>query len=330
LPLPLPTEFSRETLVSQVLVRDAAREDFHHPGLADQYFVAAGSGLGRDIEITALTSTLRRAAENPGWFRFWAEDHSGDAYGILVVEPKPWDTEMVGVPTSNVHLAVKGKDAVARTGVAGRLLNSLTSAADHSKYLVARVPSEDVALLQALEGFGFRTVVPMVTLAKVLVPTNAGVPPGIEISAVRPGEEDAVAAISASAFRWGRFSADPGLSRHTAERVHGTWARNCALGTHAAQVLVARAEDAVVGFIALKFLNAGDTKIGSIELIAARAEVQGKGIGRALVRAGCNWLAKSASQVIVRTELPNTGALRMYEAETFQIVNGSLYLTLWR
>ncbi len=313
-----------------IVVREATNVDLARSGLADQYFISAAEKEGRELEVTALQSTLSRAIDIPGWRRLWAEDGKG-GFGALLVEPKPWDSEMISVPASNLVLLVVGKDHRAKKELASHLLRAHFSTPRRSHFFVTRIPSDDVPLLHALEDQGFRTIVPMVTLGKRSTRSvEAESLQDIEVSPVRPDEADAVGTISGTAFQWGRFSADPDISRESSERVHRTWAMNCVLGNRAAQVLVARKYGKVIGFIALKFLFAGETKVGSIELIAISHEARGLGIGRELVRAGCNWLAAVAPYIVVRTELPNTAALRMYEGEDFRILNGSLYLSFWQ
>ena len=75
--------------------------------------------------------------------------------------------------------------------------------------------------------------------------------------------------------------------------------------------------------------RAGTNEIGSIELIATSEASRGKGIGRALIQAGCNWLSSTVNYAVVRTEFLNVAALRMYEELGFRVLNGSLYLSQW-
>jgi ribosomal protein S18 acetylase RimI-like enzyme len=171
-----------------------------------------------------------------------------------------------------------------------------------------------------------------------MVPLGKGVsgdatpdlPAGIELSDVRQEEIDQVARISATAFRHGRFTVDSRIPREASERLHGNWARNCCSGSHARRVLVARDSHEVLGFIALKFQKVLGVQVGSIELIAISEASRGRGLGGILVRAGCEWLSRFTKHIIVRTELPNTSALRMYEAQGFRVLSGSVYLSRWQ
>lgn len=313
---------------SPIVIRDIQSSDLDRAGLTDYWFLSAASGLGRDLELATLREAIHRSETISGWLRFWAESPEG--FGLLLVEPKPWDSELLSVPTGNLFLATTARDGLSRKEIAAALLASLLRNNSPYQYLVARTAAEDVALVQALEENGFRFIVPMATLGRdCSEAVQVKLPPGVKISSIRPEQVESVGSLAAEAFQWGRFSADILMPRHVGFKVHEIWAKNCALGIHAARTLVARRDEELFGFVALKFLHVGDKKIGSIELIATSPSARGVGLGRALVRSACNWIRKESQQVIVRTELPNTRALRMYEAEGFRMLNGSLYLTRW-
>lgn len=313
-----------------VLLRKATRADLKDPALLSYYFVSAAPGIGRDLETTAMRSFLS-ARKARGRTELFAADMDGAA-GCLILEDKPWDSAMLSVATRSLVLVVGLSTRRARGEIASRMLeHSLDARAGDSAGLVTtRISADDTELLHPLEDHGFRVVVPMVTLGKSIEKAKFVLPRGTSISALRPGDIEQIERIAATAFLWGRFSADPRVPASTAEKVHRTWARNCCLGTHARHVLVARERREVLGFIALKFLPAGGIEVGSIELIAISEASRGMGIGRGLVHAGCNWLSSSVDHVVVRTELPNVAALRMYEARGFRVLNGSLYLSHWR
>jgi len=295
----------------------------------DCFFISAAKGVGRDLELDAFSGASQRSETAQGWVRLWAESCEG--FGVLLVEPKPWDSEHLSVSTGSLLLATTANDPRHRKHIASTLLRAFLSRRCNYKYLVTRIPCEDVPLLHALEENDFRVVVPMVTLGRdYLERSRVELPPEVEISAVRPDDIEALSSVSARAFQWGRFSADLRLSHEAAAKVHATWARNCALGTHAARTLVARKGGELLGFIAVKFFFLSNQQIGSIELIATSPSARCSGIGRALVRSGCNWIKESTPHVVVRTELPNIPALRMYEAEGFRVLNGSIYLSLWQ
>jgi len=312
----------------QFTIREAGREDLENPGLLFQYFLSAAPGIGRELETTAMRSLLE-AGRAPGRTGLFAEAVDG-AVGCLIAEEKPWDSAMLSVATSNLTVLASLPKGRGRYQIASRMLEDWLSSCPNVPELAStRIPADDTSLLHALEDHGFHVQVPMVTLGRTLEKVESVLPDGIRISVVEPGDIDPAENIAATAFRWGRFIADPIIPAGAAEKVHRAWARNCCLGTHAKHVLVARKRNEVLGFIALKFQMAGAVEVGSIELIAISETSRGTGIGRALVQAGCNWLYGTVKYVVVRTELPNIPALRLYEAQGFRILNGSLYLSRW-
>jgi dTDP-4-amino-4,6-dideoxy-D-galactose acyltransferase len=323
---------SRSAVASYVpfLLRKATRADLKNSALLSYYFVSAAPGIGRDLEATAMRAFLS-ARKTRGRTELFAADMDGAA-GCLILEDKPWDSAMLSVATKSLTLVVGLSRGRSRSEIASRMLESSIDihSGKSAGLVTTRIPADDTELLQALEDHGFRVVVPMVTLGKTIEKSKFTFPRGTSISALRPEDIDQIERIAATAFLWGRFSADPLVPAGAAEKVHRTWARNCCLGTHAKHVLVARKGREVLGFIALKFQKAGAIEVGSIELIATSEASRGMGIGRALVQAGCNWLSTSVVQVVVRTELPNVSALRMYEAQGFRVLNGSLYLSHWQ
>ena len=317
---------------TKCLVRPATQADWEDPRLLRNYFDSAAPGIGRDLEVSSLQSLLNRDLQPPVLVGLFAEA-ADDAIAGLRLEDKPWDTAMLSARVRNLTLLASANSQESRYQIASRLAaHCLENYPDHlGDCVFTRIPSDDAALLSALEEIGFHVLVPMVTLGK----DGGGygkqhILAGIELGDVRPEDIDQVGKIAATAFHWGRFTADFRVPRDAAERLHSAWARNCCLGSHANRVLVARDNHEVLGFIALKFQRAHEVQLGSIELVAVSETSRGRGLGAILVRQGCEWLSRFTKHVIVRTELPNTAALRMYEAQGFRILNGSLYLSRWR
>ena len=314
---------------SRFLIREAKPEDWDHPGLLHDYFSSASSGVGVDIEVTSIQALLKRTFQPSVFVRLFTEAADGACAGLLL-EDKAWDTSMLSVQVRSLTVLASAPSQQARYAT---FLQLITNCLRHHREILGdcifvRIPSDDPALLRALTESGFDALVPAVTLGKDLRGDSRVVlPSGIEFGEVERDEIDQVQRISAVAFRWGRFTADMRLPREGVERLHGTWARNCCLGAHADHVLVARENHQVLGFIALKFQMANEVRVGSIELIAIAESSRGKGVGSALVAEGCKWLSRFTNFVVVRTELPNTPALRMYETEGFRVLNGSLYLS---
>jgi len=281
---------------------------------------------------TTTVQTVLRANCAPGRMQIFANGDGGDV-ACLLVEDKPWDSAMTSLTIRSLVVLASEPRADSRYEIISRLLEHWLDAYRKTSagLVVTRIPADDTALLHALEDQDFHVLVPMVTLG-LAVARKVGValPSGIILSPIEAAQIHQAENISAKAFLWGRFTVDPRVPGEGAEKIHRAWTRNCCLGMHAKHVLVARHKDEILGFIALKFQLAGTVQVGSIELMATAETSRGMGIGRALVQAGCNWLSDTVGYVVVRTELSNIPALRLYESQGFRVLNSSLYLRGWR
>ena len=314
---------------SGLRIREAKQRDWDHPSLLQGYFASAGPGLGLDLEVASIHTLLKDSPQASDLVRLFAEAADG-ACGGLLLQHKAWDSDMLSMQVRNLTVLASAPNQQVRYSTAFNLIKHCLGLQSEvlGDCIFVRSPSDDAAMLRALAENGFRTLVPMVTLGRNTNDDSTVVlRAGVKLDQAREGEIDEIQRLAAVAFRWGRFTADMRLPREGVERLHGTWARNCCLGAQAECVLVARDRRKLLGFIALKSLAVRQVRVGSIELIAVAESARGKGVGAALVKEGCKWLSRSTSYVVVRTELPNCAALRMYEGQGFRVLNGSLYLS---
>lgn len=326
----MPVSNSAVATEARIVVRQAGPHELETPALLSRYFISAACGIGRDLETTAVQTVLRASCTSER-MQIFADGGGGGVAGLLV-EDKPWDSALTSLTIRSLVVLASVDRAHFRYEITSRLLEHWLDAYAMTSVglVVTRIPADDVALLHALEDRDFHVLVPMVTLGSAVArKVEVALPSGISLSPIEPAQIHQVENISAKAFLWGRFTVDLRVPGEGAEKIHRAWTRNCCLGTHAKHVLVARNKDAVLGFIALKFHMAGTVKVGSIELMATAETSRGMGIGRALVQAGCNWLSDTVEYAVVRTELSNIPALRLYESLGFRVLNSSLYLSRW-
>jgi dTDP-4-amino-4,6-dideoxy-D-galactose acyltransferase len=289
----------------------------------------AGSELSRTLEREQARPLLAHDTTNDT-FEVCCRAASGVCEGVLVAEAKAWESRFFGCPVYQISLFVAPSTPKARCETAASLLQEWIGRLPRGEraYLVVRTAAEDVSLVHALEKEAFSLLVPMVTLER-----DAAGPPAVEhavdVGPVRPEEVDALTAIARDAFRYGRFWIEPRLPQEIAGDMHADWARNCCITALADEVLVLRSANGVAGFIAMRSRSYGDLGVDEINLIAVDASHRGKGAGRILVEAGRRWSAERHGVVVVRTELPNTQAVRLYEACGFRLGNGSLYFRRW-
>lgn len=176
-------------------------------------------------------------------------------------------------------------------------------------FLQTRVPTADVARVEALERAGWSVVDVTVTLSRE---------PGIEpragtwsIDGPAAADRDALLAIAQDDYEVSRFHMDPRIPDAVARRIKRDWLAACLDGERGDRVLVAAGDDGPAGFLAVLRKPAAQV----IDLIAVRAAARGTGAGRALVT---HLLAESETTIEVGTQIANVGALRFYEALGFR------------
>lgn len=157
--------------------------------------------------------------------------------------------------------------------------------------------------------------------------------------AVRPFEPSDVARlqyIARSAFRHDHFHSDPRIPPAAADEVYVRWVKDSCQG-RADAVLVAEEPGnpgGVSGFITCRVDQAVSAAAGIphgvIELVAVSPEVQGKGIGVALVVGSLEWFARHGVRSIeVGTQSRNIQAVRLYQRCGFKCVAFSYTFHKW-
>lgn len=169
---------------------------------------------------------------------------------------------------------------------------------------------DDHPLCKVMKQAGLEPVDTLIT--STLVPhrhhPREGKPARIEhlTRADEPMDIEAIAQITATSIRTSHLHADPRLAPDRTRALYGAWARNDVTG-RAQHLILARMGSRVVGYVAV--LATEGTAI--IDLIAVDSEVQGKGIGRALLDEFVAWIGTRNLVATVGTQADNP-ALRLY------------------
>ena len=148
---------------------------------------------------------------------------------------------------------------------------------------------------------------------------------------VRPAagaDVPALARIASVSHRDTRFYADRHFDSARCDRLYEVWIENSCAG-YADAVLVAEGDAGrPAGYVTC---HKSDAKTrGHIGLFAVSEEAQGRGVGKALMRAALAWFATNGvSTMSVATQLRNVRALRFYGRCGLLISRAELWFHLW-
>ena len=190
---------------------------------------------------------------------------------------------------------------------------ALRSIVSQPSFAYARVPSRDVITAQGLEAQGFRLVDTNVTLemdASQLLTAAS-----VSARLARPADAQAVEHIARTSFEVSRFHLDPLLPLGVANEIKGQWAANFFRGQRGDFMVVAEAEDQVVGFLQLL---AAPESVLVIDLVAVAPQFRGQGLGAAMIRYAARNCA-SPAHVRVGTQIANVASLSLYQRLGFRI-----------
>ncbi len=186
--------------------------------------------------------------------------------------------------------------------------------------LIARCSTSELTAAQAMEQHGFFLTDTLVyysrSLLKPLIPEDTG---QVQVRPVRPGEEEAVRNVAASAFQGylGHYHADGRLDRAKCDEVYPDWAfRSCVFRQVAQEVLVAEVDGAIAGFATVR-LNSPEESEGLLAGVAEGARSQG--VYRALLLERMRWsLSQGATRTLVSTQVANASVQRQWTRLGYQ------------
>lgn len=195
-------------------------------------------------------------------------------------------------------------------------------------FAYGKVHVDHLDRVHRFESAGFRLTDTNVTFEKACVPHDT--PPsdhgfGAPVRDARTDDEDAVAAIAGTAFRWTRFHRDPAVSNACADAIKAAWVRSFFHGQRGDACLVAEYDGGIAGFL-LALVTA---EVVTTDLIAVAPQVQRRGIAQALMRA-LERRHPNARVFRVGTQLANLPSLGLYERLGYRVAGATYVFHLHR
>lgn len=127
--------------------------------------------------------------------------------------------------------------------------------------------------------------------------------------------------------KFSRFKLDKNFQKDEFEALYKRWVDNSFSKEHADAILVYKDNSAILGFITYKIFK----DYATIGLIAVCVTHQGKGIGRALLKAVENELANTfVKELRIPTQLQNEQACGFYTKLGYNIIEKTIIKHYWR
>lgn len=199
------------------------------------------------------------------------------------------------------------------------------------KLLIARCPSSELRVVQVMEDAGFRLMDTLVYYRRDLKknpPTEKPAAPFIR--PFRESDVENIQTVAAQSFKgyYGHYHADPRLDPAKCDAGYVEWAvRSCTNRAVADEVLVAEADDQILGFATLRMNHATE---GEGVLFGVSPAAQGQGVYRAFIIEALHWcVAQGAEQIVVSTQITNIAVQKVWARLGFEMNHSYYTLHKW-
>jgi GNAT superfamily N-acetyltransferase len=300
----------------EMLFREYSHKDFQLQAM----------GISKSAMAEFLKATLLESGSQNIILR-----DDGRLVGLISLQFLPWMSDHFGLRMYAVrHLLARSDSPLVHT----RLLRVVIEELPDVDFLDCRVAVDDVYSAHALEVCAFRYVGTEIFLGQTLensIPLRT--PPGIDIAPCRREDRPPVLDIAAETHVHNRFVYDPNIHETAAQSLYRKLVTHC-FDAEPFQVLVARSEEEVEGFITFKmnraFSRIVGTDCGSLDLIGVRPQTRSRGLGSALNRFALRQMVRNGVRVAaVRTLASNYLALRTCFRTGFSVTSTSLHFHRW-
>jgi dTDP-4-amino-4,6-dideoxy-D-galactose acyltransferase len=242
--------------------------------------------------------------------------------GEAQIKPDGWLAGLMGRPVFRVDLAGPEGDQ----GADERLREHSRQQARAFYY--AKVDAVRVDTARRLSAGGFFVADTNVFFRLDRAPQLTRDFPGVTVGELQAGEEDAVLAIAADAYRFTRFHLDPFVGSDLANAIKRAWCGNYVRRLRGDRLFVARLDGRPAGFLAALTVEAGGQHKAIIDLVGVAPALQRRRVGAALTTAFVEHYRGRAAMLEVGTQVANLPSIRLYERCGFSLVSSQYVLHL--
>ena len=199
------------------------------------------------------------------------------------------------------------------------------------QFSIARVKTNHLDVVQAMEADGYRMMDTLVYYAFKYAPKN--IPEDKSNHVIRPIEPkdlDEVTAIVTESFKgyYGHYHADPSLADDKCDEVYIDWSRQSVTSKELAdEVLVVVGDNRLNGFATLR--RNSDIE-GEGVLFGVAPHAQGQGIYKTMMIHGMKWCREQdAERMVVSTQITNIAVQKVWSRLGFEMDHSYYTLHKW-
>ena len=201
----------------------------------------------------------------------------------------------------------------------------LLAACPRPAFCFVKVPTLDTERVRVLGEAGFSVVDVNVTLERSPGPVFPGLGEGIQVAPCTPDQSPALLDIAGACFRFSRFHLDDRIPLGLAHALKRAWVENYTLGKRGEELLAATLNGRPAGFLAVLAVEDRNHRVRVIDLVGVAPDLQGRGLGKALVNHFCSTSRGKCDLVRVGTQAANIPSLKLYQGAGFR-AEGSAYV----
>jgi len=276
-----------------------------------------------------VVDALRKGQKN-GAISFVARKGK-ELAAILQIETLGWDSDVIGFPIARISWMIDRLGAEESLSIRTELLGRAVEEAQKcgTRYLLARVPANDIQAIHMFEKDGFQLLEGLLTYGISLEGDIPFIDKRNEWRCRPFSSEDlpVLRELAARGFSMDRFHADPAIEKAKADEIHRRWIENSCEGF--ADCVMVSESSHPVGFTTLKIDSASEShlgvRVGVVVLVATSSEHRRRGVAQMLTLSALRWFKQAGCQwVEVGTQMANIDASRVYQSAGFRLVRSSL------